>query len=150
MANYEIGFWIVIGLLGVSFILLIVFLVLAAVQIPVSRDSVLRLDGIPVSHNGRTDMSVLLNLAYKTDARVDRLVDQTNAVSTINSVMNSGSFQDGTPWDKVAEELGMQFYNDYDVSGISVQILVFYGEDGTELVGPTYSKGTITKLQKFE
>jgi len=147
--NYQIGFWVVLALLGVGFIMIVVFVILAALQVANGKNAVLRLTGVSMNHNGATEMTVLLNLNYKANARKERMVDYERALTTINSVMSSGSFQDGESWDNVAEEIGSQFYNDYDLYGVSVQILLYENGSETELFGPTYSKGNVSRLQKF-
>ena len=147
-ANWEIGFWVVLGLLILLFVVAIVFLILAAVQVPVSQDSLVRLENVSVTHNGATQMTVLLSVSYSGEPRADRVVTYSKSVTTVNAVMNSGSFQEGAPWELVAKELGQQFWNDYDLNGVSIQLLLT--ETGLNMAGPSWTYGTVSKVNKFD
>lgn len=141
--------WVIIllALVATLLILFIVSAILYAYHVPTSKDALFRIKNLSINHQGTTSIDVLVHNLYARNARLEKLAKLADITRVVQSVLDSPSFTADHPWESVAEDVGEQLYNDYDVAGVSVEILV---PAGSNVSTATYTKGYVTKVLRLD
>lgn len=133
--------------LGLLFLGLVASLILWILYVPQTKESLFRIKDYAVNHQGSTSMDVLVHHVYKTNARYEKMAKRTDVMQVIKTVVESPSFNDLAPWEVLAADIGDQLYNDYDVIGVSVEVIVPANSD---VSAATYTKGYANRVLKFD
>lgn len=148
MANLALGFWVVLALFLLFFLVIVIIAVVYSFQTPEAFDANFRITDFSVNHKGATKLDALVRNVYKDKARYEKLASLESIRQVMQTVMNSPTFQADHPWESVARDIGEQIWNDYDVIGVSVELLIPSGD--SDVSTATFSKGAVTRLVKFD
>ena len=138
---------ILVALLATLIVLFIVSAFLWAYHVPTSKDALFRIKNLSINHQGATSIDVIVHNVYTRNARWEKLAKQADITKVVQGVLDSPTFTNAHPWESVAEDVGDQLYNDYDVAGVSVEILV---PSGSNVSTATYTKGYATKVLRLD
>ena len=142
--DYTIWFWVLLGLLVLFFLVMIILYIVMSFAVPEGSDGVFRLKNVSIAHKGAATMDVLVHVAYRSGARTAKVADTASLTKLVQTVVKTPSFKAADPWASVAKAIGKQIWNDFDVSGVSVEVLVPGAAQNTE--NATYTRGYVTRL----
>jgi hypothetical protein len=149
MANLILGFWIILILFILFIFISVIAGIIVSLQTPEAHDALFRITELVISHQGSTQMDVLIHNVYKPKANFANLPTYVEIQQTILTVMGSPSFQSDHPWEAVAQDIGKQIFNDYDVIGTSVEIIIPAGDSLVNMSAATYTRGYASRVLKF-
>lgn len=147
MADLTLGFWILLAIFILFLLVIIIMSVIYSFQTPETLDALFRIKDFSVSHNGADSIDVIVHNVYSADTDNDKMSTFANVNQVVHTVMNSPTFQSDEPWESVAKDIGKQICNDYDVLGVSVEILV---PSGSNVATATYSRGSVSRILKLD
>lgn len=138
-ADYNLAFWIVLALFILFILVTTIIYIVMSFYLPEGSDGIFRVKGVTINHLNAKSMDVLVHTVYTKKARITKLPDYADIVKTINTVMGSSAVAKTSPWEVVAKDLGKQIWNDYDVVGVSVELLIPGTNGNTQ--NATYTRG---------
>ena len=145
--DMTLGFWIILIMFLLFFLTIVIMSIVYSFQVPVSVDGVYRLKDFQLSHNGTDAVDIIGLASYKVHARKEKLLTQSIFNQVISTQVTDPGFTSEEPWEVLAKMVATKIFDDYDVEGISIQILV---PDGNNTAGATYSKGSVRRLIRLD
>jgi len=140
--------WIIVLLLVALFAAVIVASLYHSYSDPQSHHAQFRLSDVATEANGAGAVTVMVRLRYRNGASVAKLSTKATLAENVQLILGETAAATPTAWDTHARAIGEVAWTQYDVVGVSVQILVKSADRDVQTA--TFSKGVVLPLYRFD
>ena len=153
--DYTIAFWIVLIILLLLLIAALIVGMVQASKTPQVIDSQFRFENQSAhGHLSETNtLNYLVHITYGAKVTNAKMANRTDVLNVINTTPSMTSTTNVEPWERVAQDICNQLWDNFDCFGVTVEIIipvVSADTTGNTTIAATFTKGYVTRAIKLD